>query len=184
MIRKAEKKDLSRIAEILVFDKRMNYRSIFKNDDYSFHVLQVLDVAKEYAQPEILDHIFVYDDGIVKGLIHLEQTEIAEFYVDHFFQNQGIGAALMEYAALRLVQPHLPQGITTVGTQLDIRHESATPEGMRVWAVATLTETDGRRFLFEITAYDEVGVIGRGTHERCSVRQASFEEKARLKLKA
>ena len=69
MIRKAEKKDISRIAEILVFDKRMNYRSIFKNDDYSFHVLQVLDVAKEYAQPEILDHIFVYDDGIVKGLI-------------------------------------------------------------------------------------------------------------------
>ena len=49
-------------------------------------MLQVLDVAKEYAQPEILDHIFVYDDGIVKGLIHLEQTEIAEFYVDHFFQ--------------------------------------------------------------------------------------------------
>ena len=96
MIRKAEKKDISRIAEILVFDKRMNYRSIFKNDDYSFHVLQVLDVAKEYAQPEILDHIFVYDDGIVKGLIHLEQTEIAEFYVDHFFQNQGIGAALTD----------------------------------------------------------------------------------------
>lgn len=107
MIRKAEKKDLSRIAEILVFDKRMNYRSIFKNDDYSFHVLQVLDVAKEYAQPEILDHIFVYDDGIVKGLIHLEQTEIAEFYVDHFFQNQGIGAALMEYAKQEHRTDHL-----------------------------------------------------------------------------
>lgn len=107
MIRKAEKKDISRIAEILVFDKRMNYRSIFKNDDYSFHVLQVLDVAKEYAQPEILDHIFVYDDGIVKGLIHLEQTEIAEFYVDHFFQNQGIGAALMEYAKQEHRADHL-----------------------------------------------------------------------------
>ena len=85
----------------------MNYRSIFKNDDYSFHVLQVLDVAKEYAQPEILDHIFVYDDGIVKGLIHLEQTEIAEFYVDHFFQNQGIGAALMEYAKQEHRADHL-----------------------------------------------------------------------------
>ena len=107
MIRKAEKKDISRIAEILVFDKRMNYRSIFKNDDYSFHVLQVLDVAKEYAQPEILDHIFVYDDGIVKGLIHLEQTEIAEFYVDHFFQNQGIGAALMKYAKQEHRADHL-----------------------------------------------------------------------------
>ena len=75
MIRKAEKKDLSRIAEILVFDKRMNYRSIFKNDDYSFHVLQVLDVAKEYAQPEILDHIFVYDDGIVKGLWNRRKSQ-------------------------------------------------------------------------------------------------------------
>ena len=50
MIRKAEKKDLSRIAEILVFDKRMNYRSIFKNDDYSFHVLQVLNVANAISR--------------------------------------------------------------------------------------------------------------------------------------
>lgn len=91
-------------------------------------------------------------------------------------------AALMEYAALMLVQPHLPQGITTVGTHLNISHESATPEGMRVWAEATLTETDGRRFLFQITAWDECGIIGRGTHERCSVKQASFEEKTRLKL--
>lgn len=92
-------------------------------------------------------------------------------------------AALMEYAALRLVQPHLPEGITTVGTRLDISHESATPQGMRVWAEAALTETDGRRFLFQITAYDEAGIIGRGTHERCSVRQTSFEEKARQKLR-
>lgn len=81
-----------------------------------------------------------------------------------------------------LVQPHLPQGITTVGTHLNISHESATPEGMRVWAEATLTKTDGRRFLFQITAWDECGIIGRGTHERCSVKQASFEEKTRLKL--
>ena len=69
--------------------------------------ISALDVAKEYAQPEILDHIFVYDDGIVKGLIHLEQTEIAEFYVDHFFQNQGIGAALMEYAKQEHRADHL-----------------------------------------------------------------------------
>ena len=86
MIRKAEKKDISRIAEILVFDKRMNYRSIFKNDDYSFHVLQVLDVAKEYAQPEILDHIFVYDDGIVKGLIHLDRRKSQSFMWIIFFR--------------------------------------------------------------------------------------------------
>lgn len=98
MIRKAEIKDISRIAEILVFVKRINYRPIFGNDDYSFNELQVLKVAEEYSRPEKLDNIFVYDDGIVKGMLHMEGTEIAELYVDHFFQDQGIGAKLIEYA--------------------------------------------------------------------------------------
>ena len=100
-IRKAEPKDLSRIAEILVFVKRVNYRPIFQNDAYSFGELQVLKVAEEYAAPEILGNIWVYDDGIVKGLLHLEGEEIRELYVDHFFQGQGVGAALIEFAIER-----------------------------------------------------------------------------------
>lgn len=98
MIRRAENRDISRIAEILVFDKRMDYRSIFQDDEYSFNVLQVLAVAEEYADPCLLKKIHVLDDGIVKGLIHLEGTEVVELYVDHFFQNQGIGAELIEFA--------------------------------------------------------------------------------------
>ena len=98
MIRKASVQDISRIAEILVFDKRINFRPIFQDDDYSFNELQVLKVAQAYARPEILDHMLVYDDGIVKGLLHIEGTEIAELYVDHFFQGQGIGAELIGHA--------------------------------------------------------------------------------------
>lgn len=97
-IRKATVRDLSRIAETLVFVKRIKYRPIFKNDDYSFNELQVIAVAEEYAAPEILDHIWVYDDGIVKGMIHIENEEIRELYVDYFFQNQGVGAKLIEFA--------------------------------------------------------------------------------------
>ena len=97
-IRKATSQDLSRIAEILVFVKRINFRPIFQNDAYSFGELQVLSVAKEYAAPEIMNHMWVYDDGIVKGLIHVEGEEIKELYVDHFFQNQGVGAELIEFA--------------------------------------------------------------------------------------
>ena len=82
-IRQATPADLSRIAEILVFDKRINFRPIFRDDDYSFNALQVLKVAKDYAKPEILNHIYVYDDGIVKGLIHIEGTEIKELYKAH-----------------------------------------------------------------------------------------------------
>lgn len=97
-IRKAEEKDLSRIAEILVFAKRIKYRAIFNNDDYSFNELQVVKLVEEYGKPKILDNIWVYDDGIVKGMIHVEGKEIVELYVDYFFWNQGIGAKLIEFA--------------------------------------------------------------------------------------
>ena len=99
LIRKAITEDISRIAEILVFVKRMNYRSIFQDDAVSFGEIQVIPVAKEYSSPEILDHIWVYEDeGIVKGLIRIVDKEVVELYVDHFFQGQRIGAALIEFA--------------------------------------------------------------------------------------
>ena len=97
-IRKAETKDLSRIAEILVFAKRIKYRPIFNNDDYSFNELQGVKLVEAYGKPKILDNIWVYDDGIVKGMIHIEGKEIVELYVDYFFWNQGIGAKLIEFA--------------------------------------------------------------------------------------
>ena len=98
MIRKATEEDASRIAEILVFVKRMKFRPIFQDDVYSFVELQVLPVAKKYIENGIIEKMFVYDDGIVKGLMHIEGNEIVELYVDYFFQDQGIGSALIEYA--------------------------------------------------------------------------------------
>ncbi len=98
MIRRATVEDASRIAEILVFVKRMKFRPIFQEDDFSFNVLQVIPVAKRYIEEGIIDKMFVYDDGIVKGLIHIEGKEIVELYVDYFFQSQGIGSALIEFA--------------------------------------------------------------------------------------
>ncbi len=99
LIRKANNKDLSRIAEILVFVKRMKYRSIFHDDAYSFGVLQVIPIAEQYSKPEILEHIWVYEeDGIIKGMIHIEGEQIAELYVDYFFHGQGIGSGLIEFA--------------------------------------------------------------------------------------
>ena len=99
LIRKAKIEDISRIAEILVFVKRMNYRVIFRNDAVSFGVIQVIPVAEKYSKPEILNSIWVYEaDGIVKGLIRIAGKEVVELYVEHFFQGQGIGAELIEFA--------------------------------------------------------------------------------------
>lgn len=98
-VRKAEKQDISRIAEILVFTKRMNYRSIFHNDAFSFGKLQVLSVAEDYFTDEtLLGRTYVYDDEFVKGLIEIFNGEIKTFYVDGFFQEQGIGTELIRFA--------------------------------------------------------------------------------------
>ena len=103
-IRKATSADISRIAEILVFTKRVNYRSIFKDDYSSFNDLQVLSVAHTYeTDPVLLPQTWVYDDGIVKGLIEIRENEIETLYVDHFFQNEGIGGKLIDFAVKPLM---------------------------------------------------------------------------------
>ncbi len=99
MIRHATVNDASRIAEILVFTKRINYRKIFRNDKVSFGEMQVYPLAKFYIENSTeLDGIWVYDDDFVKGIIHIEGNRIVELYVDSFFENQGIGGKLIEFA--------------------------------------------------------------------------------------
>ena len=108
MIRNAVLKDVSRIAEILIFAKRSAYRNIFQNDKVTFGEMQVLPLALEYQNnPDLLKNIIVYDDEFVKGLVNIiERTnadgttiiEIVEIYVDPFFQGSGIGLALLKEA--------------------------------------------------------------------------------------
>ena len=76
---------------------------------------------------------------------------------------------LMEDAAASVIAPHLPPGGSSVGTTVDVKHLAATPVGMTVRAEATLLETDGRRFLFAVEAWDDKEKIGEGRHERFAV---------------
>ena len=102
-IRKASIDDISRIVEILVFSKRKNYRHIFNNDVGSFVDLQVYPLIMMYTnKPELLNNIYVYDDEFVKGIMSIEGSEIKELYVDPFFENKGLGGALIDFAKNRL----------------------------------------------------------------------------------
>ena len=98
-IRKAKTNDLSRIAEIYVFNNRVNYFPIFKDEKFSFGELQVVTMADNYfGKDKILKNILVYNDGLIKGFIQMNGTEICKIYVDTFFQGEGIGKELIEYA--------------------------------------------------------------------------------------
>lgn len=89
--------------------------------------------------------------------------------------------ALMEKAAAAALAQFLEDGETSVGTMVDILHLSATAMGRSVSASATITAIDGKRVDFDITASDDVGPIGRGTHSRFIVNSDKFMDKAQSK---
>ena len=89
--------------------------------------------------------------------------------------------ALMEEASWKSIAPHLEEGQGTVGTKLNVSHDSATPVGMKYWAEAEVLEVDRRRVVLKVTAYDEAGAIGSGTHERFIIQSEKFLAKAEVK---
>lgn len=87
--------------------------------------------------------------------------------------------ALMENAAVRALEGHLPEGQTTVGGQIDVRHLAATPVGMKVRAHAELLEVSGRKLTFKIQAWDEEELIGEADHDRFIVDEEKFMDKVK-----
>ena len=90
--------------------------------------------------------------------------------------------ALMEGAACEAIAPALSEEKTSVGTELNIRHISATPVGMEVRAEAEVTAVEGNTVTFQITAYDEASKIGEGTHKRAVITAQKFLDKTYSKL--
>lgn len=90
--------------------------------------------------------------------------------------------AKMEQAAWTAVAPHIPPESSTVGTLMNVKHISATPIGMDITCKAELTEVDGKRLVFQVTAFDAQSTIGEGIHERAIIQNDRFLSKAQKKL--
>jgi predicted thioesterase len=93
-------------------------------------------------------------------------------------------AAMMENAAMTALQTFLEEGQGSVGVRLDISHDAPTPVGMTVSAEAEITAVseNGRMVDFQVSAWDEKGPIGKGTHTRAIIRNEKFLSKCRAKL--
>ena len=100
MIRSAKAGDASRIAEMIITNYRVNFYPFFRNDEFYFSELNVVDMAAEYTEgSEELTNTYVYDDnGVIKGIIRVNGTEVVKLYVEPQFQNSGIGAELLGFA--------------------------------------------------------------------------------------
>lgn len=89
--------------------------------------------------------------------------------------------ALMEKTCMASIIPYLEEGQASVGTKLEITHESATPLGMKVSCSSELIEVDRRRLVFKVIASDECGLIGQGIHERFIIDAEKFTAKCNSK---
>lgn len=90
--------------------------------------------------------------------------------------------ALMEKASCLAIADYLDEGSTSVGTMVNIEHLSATPLGSTVNVESVVTAVNGRQISFEVTASDNAGPIGKGTHDRFVVDAERFMTKANSKI--
>ena len=105
MIRKATNNDLTRIAEIEVFNYRLNFYPIFRDDEFYFDELQV--PKRMEAFEALIESIWVYDDGVVKGFIQVDGQEIKKLFVEPVLQGNAIGAELLNFAVTVCNADHL-----------------------------------------------------------------------------
>ena len=108
MIRKAAHADIARLAEIEVFNYRLNFYPIFQSDAFYFGELTVKNVMSWYENdPALVARTYVYDDGVVKGLVRIGGTQVEKLYVEPVLQGKGIGAALLCFAMEEKGADHL-----------------------------------------------------------------------------
>ena len=89
--------------------------------------------------------------------------------------------ALMEKTCRLSVKPYLEEGQETVGTHVDVSHDSAVPVGKMVWCESEVVALDRRKLTFRVVVYDDNGIVGQGTHERFIIDEKKFAQKMEAK---
>lgn len=83
--------------------------------------------------------------------------------------------ALCEEAAVAAIVEFLPDGATSVGTNVTIDHLVATSVGATVAATVVVTRVDGRKVSFTLIVREGGEVVAEGTHTRVVVDKDRFE---------
>lgn len=101
--------------------------------------------------------------------------ESAEFRAMPRVFATGFLVGLVEWTCMRLIHPHLnAPAETSVGVDVRLTHQAATPPGRIVTVKVVVDRVQGRRLTFRVTAHDGIDVICEGTHERMVIDTARF----------
>jgi fluoroacetyl-CoA thioesterase len=117
-----------------------------------------------------------------KTVPHL-YPEAHEFQVMPTVFATGFMVGLMEWACLKVLEPHLDPGEGSLGIHIDVSHTAATVPGQVVTVDAECTGIQGRRVSFKVVAHDGFEKIGEGRHERMIVPWERFVARVNEKAK-
>jgi len=117
-------------------------------------------------------------EGIqIKPGMTLEATQ--EVSSERSAQRMGSGAlsvyatpamgAFIENICCRMIDPLLPEGKTTVGVEITIRHLAPTPVGRTVHARLEVVSSEGSLITFQASLRDDFEMIGTAEHRRAIV---------------
>lgn len=82
--------------------------------------------------------------------------------------------AFMERVSHQLLTCCLPEGYSSVGTHLDVRHLAPTPVGATIRVKSEVLVLEDNRVYFSVEAWDNLEKIGEGKHERVVIEEARF----------
>ena len=85
--------------------------------------------------------------------------------------------AWMEGASLNLVQKELENGLTTVGTEVNIKHLKGTLVGKTVKIISVLKEIDRKKLVFDVEVLEDGIVVETGNQTRFIIDPIKFYEK-------
>jgi predicted thioesterase len=126
---------------------------------------------------------------IRKGIVNEESFKVAD---EHSAIQVGSGGsnvlatpwliAFMERVAYQMLADILPEGKSSVGVLVDVRHLAPTPIGSKVRVRAEVDELQGSRVVFGVQAWDQVEKIGQGSHHRVVIDEARFMHRVEGKV--
>jgi fluoroacetyl-CoA thioesterase len=92
--------------------------------------------------------------------------------------------AFMERVSHQLLARRLPEGYSSVGVLVNVRHLAPTPVGENVRITAEITAIDGSHITFSVQAWDNSEQVGSGQHERVVIDEARFLRRVSAKREA
>jgi fluoroacetyl-CoA thioesterase len=125
--------------------------------------------------------------------VGMKREEIFQIQDEHAAIHVGSGSlkvlatpwmiAFMERVSHRMLKEHLPEGTSSVGAMITVRHLAPTPIGNPIRIHAEITEINQHKIKLAVNAWDEKEQIGTGDHLRVVIDEASFLKRVELKNK-